>query len=64
MPEAKHEFNYPHSCGLRFEAEQVRKSIRSGETENETLTHNDSLVIARIRDEIRKQLGVIYPQDE
>lgn len=64
LPEAKYKCNYPHSTGLGYEAEQVRKSIRSGRIENETVTHDDSLLIVRIRDEIRKQIGVKYPQDD
>lgn len=63
LPEAQHAFNFTNSCGLRYEAEEVRKSIRSGQIESEIVPHNESLLIARIEDEIRKQIGVQYPED-
>lgn len=51
-------------CGLRYEAEAVRECIRAGKTEMDTVSHNESLVIARIEDEIRKQVGVKFAADE
>lgn len=64
LPEAKHEFNYPNSCGLRYEADEVRKCIRAGKKECEYVNHNESLLIARTLDEIRKQIGVEYAADD
>ncbi|KAG5667480.1 hypothetical protein PVAND_015460 [Polypedilum vanderplanki] len=56
-------FIYFHGAGMRYEAEEVRRCINEGLTESEDATHNDSLVIARIRDEIRRQLGVKFDED-
>lgn len=53
LPEAKHEFNFINSCGLRYEADEVRKCIRNGTVESESVSPNDSLLIAEIEDEIR-----------
>ena len=64
LPEAKHDFNFINSCGLRYEADEVRKCIRDGKTESENVTHNESLLIAHIEDEIRMQIGVKYPEDD
>lgn len=64
FPQAKYEFNYPNSCGLRYEADEVRKCIRSDKIESELIDHNESITIARIEDEIRQQIGVKYPEDE
>lgn len=64
LPEAKLEFNYMNSCGLRYEADETRKCIRAGKTESEHVSHNESIIIARIEDEIRRQIGVKYPEDE
>lgn len=64
LPKAKYHFNFTNTCGLRYEAEEVRKCIRAGKKECEYATHNDSLVIAHIEDEIRKQIGVQYPADD
>lgn len=50
-------------CGLRYEIDCVRKCIRAGKVECETVTHNESLIIARIEDVIRKQIGVTFPED-
>ena len=46
------------------EAEEVRRCLAAGKTESETLTHNDSIRIATIQDELRRQLGVKFPQDD
>jgi len=64
LPKARLHFNFPNSCGLRYEIEAVRKCIREGKTECETVSHNESITIARIQDEIRKQLGVKFPEDD
>lgn len=63
LPEPKHKFNFINSCGLRYEAEEVRQCIRSGLIQSSIVSHNESLVIANIEDEIRKQIGVVYPAD-
>ncbi|XP_055302890.1 trans-1,2-dihydrobenzene-1,2-diol dehydrogenase-like [Sitodiplosis mosellana] len=64
LSKAKYQFNSTNSCGLRYEAEEVRKCIRDGKLESKNVTHNESLLIAHIEDEIRKQIGVKYPKDE
>lgn len=64
LPQAKFEFNFPNSCGLRYEAEAVREYIRAGKMEGDTVSHDDSLAIARIEDEIRRQIGVKFPEDD
>lgn len=60
MPAAKYDFHYPNSCGLRYEADEIRKAIRAGKTEHENVPHSDSLGIAYVQDELRRQLGVHY----
>lgn len=64
LPDAKFKFNFNNSAGLRYEADEVRKCIRGGKKESEKLPQSESLIIARIEDEIRKQIGVKYPQDD
>ncbi len=63
MPEAKHKFNFMNSSGLGYEAEEVRKCIQNGLVQSSIVSHNESLIIANIEDEIRKQIGVVYPAD-
>ncbi|XP_053677027.1 trans-1,2-dihydrobenzene-1,2-diol dehydrogenase-like [Anopheles nili] len=63
LPVARCPFNFQNSCGLRYEAEEVRQCIAAGRLQSASVTHEDSLLIARIQDEIRKQVGVVFPQD-
>lgn len=63
LPEARHPFNFHNSCGLRFEAEEVRQCMAAGKLESATVPHSESLLIARIQDEIRRQIGVQFPED-
>lgn len=64
LPNAQLEFIFPNSCGLKYEADEVRKCIRSGKTESQLISHSESITITRIEDEIRRQIGVKYPEDE
>ncbi|XP_076626895.1 trans-1,2-dihydrobenzene-1,2-diol dehydrogenase [Colletes latitarsis] len=63
LPEGGHKFNFTNSAGLRYEAEEARKCILKGMIESQKVSHNDSLLIAQLEDEIRKQVGVVYPED-
>lgn len=63
LPEGKHKYNFTNSSGLRYEAEEVRQCIRNGLVQSAIVSHNESLIIANIEDEIRKQIGVVYPAD-
>ncbi|XP_052868124.1 trans-1,2-dihydrobenzene-1,2-diol dehydrogenase-like [Anopheles cruzii] len=63
LPTARHPFNFHNSCGLRYEADEVARCIRAGKLQSETVSHADSALIARIEDEIRKQVGVTFPED-
>lgn len=64
LPKPKYETIFLNSSGFRYEAEAVRKSIRDGKIQNEIASHNESLQLARIEDEIRRQIGVKYPADD
>lgn len=37
--------------------------VELGCKESSKATHKDSLLIAEIEDELRRQIGVVYPQD-
>lgn len=56
-------FKYLNSCGLRYEAEEARRCIKLGLLECPAVPHKESLLIARIQDEIRKQIGYELPED-
>lgn len=51
-------FNYPNSQGFRYEAEAVTRCILQGKKECPQFLHSETLIMANIMDEIRKQLGV------
>ena len=49
--------------GYNYEAVAAMESIRAGKIEDELSGHADSLAIAKISDELRKQWGLKYPMD-
>lgn len=55
-PESKHEYYY--------EIAEFIDLIQSGRRESNINSHENSLITIEIVDEIRKQLGVVYPADE
>lgn len=59
-------FFFTNSAGLRYEADEMRRLLTSPEglLECPIVTHDESLIIARIEDEIRRQIGVKFPQDD
>lgn len=60
---AKNPFLFKRCDGLCYGPNEIRKRIRAGKTEYELVPLNESLIIARIEDEIRKQIGVKFPVD-
>lgn len=61
---AKCDFNFKSTPGFIYEADEVRKCIRSGRIESELVRHSESAQIANIQDELRKQIGVKYAEDD
>jgi len=47
--------------GLEFEAAEVARCISEGKLESERITRAQSLAIMEAMDEIRRQVGVVYP---
>jgi len=60
---AKLEYNFPNSNNLAHEAQHVRDCILAGKLESPLLTLDETLVIAEIMEDIRKQAGVLYNED-
>ncbi|MEN9735438.1 MAG: hypothetical protein RL129_148 [Actinomycetota bacterium] len=56
---------YPHSSmtGRQYQLFEVERCISAGLKESSKMTWNDSLKISEILDQIRKAIGVKYPQD-
>jgi dihydrodiol dehydrogenase / D-xylose 1-dehydrogenase (NADP) len=57
-------FEFHNSAGLRYEAEEMRRCINEGLFECPIVTQQESLIIARIEDEVRRQIGVKFAEDD
>lgn len=47
--------------GLRFEIHEVHRCLREGLTESEVMPLDESVALVRILDDIRAQIGLVYP---
>lgn len=56
-------FNYTNSAGLAYEAAEVRKQIIQGKIESDQITHEETLQLSGWMDILRKEVGVIFPED-
>jgi dihydrodiol dehydrogenase / D-xylose 1-dehydrogenase (NADP) len=56
-------FEFINSAGLSYEAEEFRRCINEGLLECPAVTHEESLRIARIQDEVRRQIGMRFDVD-
>lgn len=63
LPEPYLPLNFINSTGMRYEAEEVRQCLLKGLKESSVMSHADSLLLAEVEDEIRRQVGVVYSQD-
>ena len=60
LPEPALPLNYVNSTGLRYEAEEVRKCLKEGRKESELMPHRETLLVAKMMEEVMKQIGVVY----
>lgn len=58
------EFNFGDSQLMVHECVEVHRCIRAGETQSPLYTQKETLHIARILDEVRRQVGVVYAEDK
>ncbi|KAG0725934.1 Trans-1,2-dihydrobenzene-1,2-diol dehydrogenase [Chionoecetes opilio] len=63
LPVTGEKFNYDNSQGLMYEAQEVRRCLKEGLLESPGISHAESLTIAGIMQDIRTQVGTVYPQD-
>ncbi|KAM6452394.1 trans-1,2-dihydrobenzene-1,2-diol dehydrogenase-like [Liasis olivaceus] len=64
LPPPPLKMHFTNSTGLRYEAEHVRQCLLKGLKESPILTHAYSELVHSILDEVRRQVGVSYPQDK
>lgn len=57
-------FRIPHEGhGLRHQAAEVGRCLREGRTESDILPLDESISIMETLDEIRRQIGLVYPSE-
>jgi len=47
--------------GLRFEIDEVHRCLEEGRTESDVMPLDETLALARNLDEIRRQIGLVFP---
>jgi len=57
-------WNFSESSSLYHEVKYMQEAIAAGKLESEHLSLDQSLQILTLTDEIRKQIGLVYPWDE
>jgi len=64
LPAEKIPCNFGNSVGLHYQCHEVRKCILKGAIESPVVSHSKTMIIAEIMESMRKQVGVVYPQDK
>ena len=54
-------FDNPSPRGLQFEAAEVARRVAAGDTESPRLTWANTVEVMRTLDEVRAQIGLVYP---
>ncbi|CAH0727456.1 unnamed protein product, partial [Brenthis ino] len=64
LHESSLNYNFENSAGLVYQAIEVARCIREGLKESPRMSHQESLVLAKLRDIVRKQIGVHFDVDD
>lgn len=54
-------YDRPSERGLQFEAAEVARCVAEGRTESDRMTWQGTLDVMETMDEVRRQVGVVYP---
>ena len=57
-------FNYKNSELLCYEASEVQRCLHEGKKESAFMTQAETLTIMKTLDEVRRQVGVVYPEEK
>ncbi|XP_026497860.2 trans-1,2-dihydrobenzene-1,2-diol dehydrogenase-like [Vanessa tameamea] len=57
-------YNFGNSAGLVYQALEVARCIKQGLNESPRMSHKESLLLAKLRDMVRKQVGVHFEVDD
>jgi dihydrodiol dehydrogenase / D-xylose 1-dehydrogenase (NADP) len=63
LPEPNAEYFYANSQGFVYEIQCIRECLLKGDKECSTMSLEHSEIIMEIMDEVRRQVGVVYPED-
>ncbi|XP_007536031.1 trans-1,2-dihydrobenzene-1,2-diol dehydrogenase [Erinaceus europaeus] len=63
-PAPNKEFNFTNGPGMMYEAKHVRECLRKGLKESPVIPLAESELLADILEEVRKAIGVTFPQDK
>jgi dihydrodiol dehydrogenase / D-xylose 1-dehydrogenase (NADP) len=63
VPHSDKKINFWNSTGLSYQCKEVRRCIQAGLTESPQMSLDETLLLAEMREGIRKQIGVSYAQD-
>ncbi|KAF6287893.1 dihydrodiol dehydrogenase [Rhinolophus ferrumequinum] len=63
-PASSKEFNFTNGAGMSYEARHVRECLRKGLKESPVIPLAESELLADILEEVRKAIGVTFPQDK
>ncbi|MCL2454473.1 MAG: Gfo/Idh/MocA family oxidoreductase [Micrococcales bacterium] len=57
-------FDQPVARGLQYEAAEVARCVAEGRTQSERMTWKDTTDVLATMDEVRRQVGVVYPGEQ
>lgn len=63
FPETAVPCNYRNSSGLRYEAQEVARCLKEGLLQSPIMPHSETQLLSDMMYEMRKQIGVHYPQE-
>ncbi|ODM95224.1 Trans-1,2-dihydrobenzene-1,2-diol dehydrogenase [Orchesella cincta] len=64
VPVGAKPINFWNTTGLSYQCHEVRKCLIQGKVQSDVMPHSETLRLSQILEEIRKQIGVKYPQDD
>ncbi|ODM95226.1 Trans-1,2-dihydrobenzene-1,2-diol dehydrogenase [Orchesella cincta] len=64
VPVGAKPINFWNTTGLAYQCHEVRKCLIQGKVQSDVMPHSETLRLSQILEEIRKQIGVKYPQDD
>ncbi|PNI29173.1 DHDH isoform 1 [Pan troglodytes] len=64
LPPVPKDCNFDNRAGMSYEAKHVRECLRKGMKESPVIPLSESELLADILEEVRKAIGVTFPQDK